>query len=109
MSLNRKKIFLRYSIASMAKKMSHLALLVGGGGVLLVILFFVMVTGKKEGFGRPPGPKCSPNYIPANGATSNSECTTICASSAKSEDGTKSCNGGYYNPLTTECECFMQK
>jgi hypothetical protein len=92
----------------MAKKMSHLALLFGG--VLLFILFFVMVTGKKEGFQRPPGPACNPAKVSVKGENSNSECTDICASKAKSAaDETQACNGGYYRPTTVSCECFMKK
>ncbi len=96
MSPNRKKI-LRYSIASMAKKMSHLMLLVGGG-VLLVILFFVMVTGKKEGF-RPPGPAC------VNGSSSfESENENSCNITCLVQGGAGRCLG-YYNQGM--CECYV--
>ncbi len=91
----------------MAKKMSHLMLLIGVG-VLLFILFFVMVTGNKEGFERPPGPECSPAKISAKGGTSNSECTFRCIANAKPPDETKKCNGGYYNAKDEICECFMK-
>ncbi len=95
MSPNRKKI-LRYSIASMAKKMSHLMLLVGG--LLLFILFFVMVTGKKEGF-RPPGPPCI-NVSSSFETENESQCSFQCLYTS----ATGRCLG-YYNQGM--CECYL--
>jgi hypothetical protein len=62
-----------------------------------------MVTGKKEGFRRPPGPSCDVASMAAvNGVNTNAGCHSLC------QLLDRGCTGGYYNATDDMCECFMK-